>query len=193
MTKFKVYTKSGDKGKTSLATGERVPKSDLRIECYGTIDELNALVGMLRDTLPKNQIFSESASILLWVQNLLFDIGAEVSSNSESISRIALNRFNNDHVNSLEKHIDKISEELPPLKNFVLPGGHFAASQTHLLRTVCRRAERLLVRYNSMPDTDSISENILIFMNRLSDYFFVLSRFIVIMTNNEEITWTKLN
>ncbi len=189
MTRFKVYTKSGDKGKTSLATGERVPKSDLKIECYGTIDELNALVGLLRDKLPKIDSMQRSNENLLWIQNLLFDIGAELASNPEKIDKLSLNRFDAKHIESLEKEIDAISEKLPELKNFVLPGGHEASSYTHLLRTVCRRAERLLVTHNY--ETDNINSEILIFINRLSDYFFVLARFILIETGCKEITWTK--
>lgn len=189
MTRFKVYTKSGDKGKTSLATGERVPKSDLKIECYGTIDELNALVGLLRDKLPKIDSMQRSSENLLWIQNLLFDIGAELASSPEKIDKLSLNRFDGKHIASLEEEIDLISDELPELKNFVLPGGHEASSYTHLLRTVCRRAERLLVTHNY--ETDNINSKILIFINRLSDYFFVLARFILIETGCKEITWTK--
>ncbi len=189
MTRFKVYTKSGDKGKTSLATGERVPKSDLKIECYGTIDELNALVGLLRDKLPKIDSMQRSSENLLWIQNLLFDIGAELASSPERIDKLSLNRFDAKHIASLEEEIDLISDELPELKDFVLPGGHEASSYTHLLRTVCRRAERLLVTHNY--ETDNINSKILIFINRLSDYFFVLARFILIETGCKEITWTK--
>ena len=189
MTRFKVYTKSGDKGKTSLATGERVPKSDLKIECYGTIDELNALVGLLRDKLPKIDSMQKSNENLLWIQNLLFDIGAELASNPDKIDKISLNRFDAKHIGSLEKEIDIISDKLPELKNFVLPGGHEASSYTHLIRTVCRRAERLLVTHNY--ETENINSEILIFINRLSDYFFVLARFIIIETGCKEVTWTK--
>ena len=189
MTKFKVYTKSGDKGKTSLATGERVSKSDLQIECYGTIDELNSLVGLLRDMLPKNKFFTDSSEKLLWIQNLLFDIGAEIASNPENIKRLNLNVFNSKHTTTLEQTIDLLSEELPELKNFVLPGGHMASSQAHVLRTVCRRAERYLVKYNL--NFEQVNPDISIFINRLSDYFFVLARYIVVKTDNEEVTWTK--
>ena len=189
MTRFKVYTKSGDKGKTSLATGERVPKSDLKIECYGTIDELNALVGLLRDKLPKIDSMQKSNENLLWIQNLLFDIGAELASSPEKIDKISLNRFDTKHIGSLENEIDIISDKLPELKNFVLPGGHEASSYSHLIRTVCRRAERLLVAHNY--ETENINSEILIFINRLSDYFFVLARFIIIETGCKEVTWTK--
>ena len=191
MTRFKVYTKSGDRGKTSLATGERVSKSDFRIECYGTVDELNALIGLLRDKLPKIETLEVTSNNLLWIQNLLFDIGAELSCSEENIDKIPLNRFKEKHIQSLENEIDLISNRLPILKNFILPGGHEASSQSHVIRTVCRRVERLLIRYKN--EHASINDEILIFFNRLSDYFFVLSRLILLDTNSEEVTWTKQN
>ena len=125
----------------------------------------------------------------MWIQNLLFDIGAEIASNPENIKRLNLNVFNSKHTTTLEQTIDLLSEELPELKNFVLPGGHMASSQAHVLRTVCRRAERYLVKYNL--NFEQVNPDISIFINRLSDYFFVLARYIVVKTDNEEVTWTK--
>jgi len=165
---MKIYTKTGDKGDTSLFGGQRVPKDALRIEAYGTIDELNAVLGCV---LAHNSD-SDLQRMLTQIQSQLFELGADLatprSAGEEKVRRLAAEDFV-----ILEKFIDKCQSALPPLTNFVLPGGTPAASFLHLARTVCRRAERNVVRLSRNED---IGEEVIVFLNRLSDLLFVLSR-----------------
>jgi cob(I)alamin adenosyltransferase len=165
---WKIYTKKGDKGQTSLLGGRQVPKFHPKIEAYGTIDELNSFVGLLRD----QHIDSHYKMVLLKIQEQLFtaesiiakDLGAE---------NITLPQIKECDIIRLEKEIDKMNEKLPPLGNFILPGGHPAISYAHVARTVCRRAERIITQLDAEEQLDEI---IIRYFNRLSDYFFVLAR-----------------
>lgn len=166
---FNIYTKTGDKGETGLFGGERVSKDSLRIEAYGTVDELNSIIGLaICET--KN---SEVKNLLLKIQNYLFQIGSDLASpNMDSESKFDV-RLSDETILELEHQIDRFEEMLSPLNNFILPGGAKSAAMMHMARTVCRRAERRVVALKS---TEKISENIVIFLNRLSDLLFVLSR-----------------
>ena len=169
-----IYTKTGDKGQTSLANGKRVPKTDLRIEAYGTSDELNSLIGYLRVVADTEQ--------LRWIQNRLFDLGACLAG-----AEMHLNPSANE---KLEAWIDEMAAVVPPLRAFVLPAGNEAAARAHLCRTVTRRLERnMLLARSQYTDLDWQTE--LVFVNRLSDYFFMLARFIMTRTNTQEELWEK--
>ena len=157
---MKIYTRKGDEGMTSLLGGVRVPKHHLRIECYGTIDELNSYIGVLRDHEPANQ----DGEFLQWVQDTLFTIGSHLATDPTASSKLKLPEIKQADVDKLEQSMDQFDEELPALKNFVLPGGHPANSFTHVARCVCRRAERLAVQLN---EEETVEPIILRFLNRL--------------------------
>jgi cob(I)alamin adenosyltransferase len=165
---MKIYTKTGDKGETSLIGGTRVPKFHLRIESYGTVDELNSYVGLImcQDIDPHHQ------QVLKEIQDRLFTIGSSLASDPER-SKMKIPDLLADDIALLENEMDQMNEVLPPLKHFVLPGGNTTVSYCHLARCVCRRAERLIVHLASESFVDS---NITIYLNRLSDYLFVLAR-----------------
>jgi len=169
--KFNIYTKTGDDGTSGLIGGTRVKKFDLRLEAYGTVDELNSWMGILKSGQKEDRIIET----LLTVQNNLFAIGSYLATDEsksdlkEHLSCCA------DDISLLEKEIDRMQEALPPLSNFVLPGGSIFSGYAHVSRTVCRRAERKIVE---LSETISVEKNILKFINRLSDYLFVLSRYI---------------
>lgn len=185
---MKVYTKTGDKGITSLFGGARVPKHHLRIESYGTIDELNSYIGLIRD----QDINPFYKTILMEIQDRLFTVGAimatppekEVLKNGQQ--RLNINRISEKDVNLLEVQIDAMDAELPPMTHFVLPGGHSTVSYCHITRCVCRRAERLATHLN---EEEPIDEAVLTYLNRLSDYLFVLARKLSHDLNAEEIKW----
>lgn len=178
---MKIYTKNGDKGETSLIGGMRVPKHDLRIESYGTVDELNSNLGVLRDQkidpVYRNQIID--------IQQVLFTIGSHLAVGKDG-SSMKLPELNLSHIEILEQHIDAMDEVLPTMRFFVLPGGHQAVSFAHVARCVCRRAERLVVHLSGEERVDSL---ILTYLNRLSDYLFTLSRKIAMDLNVEEQPW----
>lgn len=204
----KIYTRTGDKGKTSLIGGARVSKSHLRLETYGTIDELNSWIGLLaREILQEfasdpNRLGLESANLgraLSEIQCDLFDIGSQLAC-EDDVLRAQLPHVSSERVASLEKKMDEMSKELKPLKNFVLPGGARSASVAHLARTVCRRAERLVVALQEStpepvtnaaePSTGtSIEKQIVTYINRLSDFFFVLARFLNHRLGETEPIW----
>lgn len=178
---MKIYTKTGDKGQTSLIGGTRVPKHHLRIEAYGTLDELNSWIGLLRD----QSIDDHSITCLLEVQDRLFTIGSHLASDPEK-SRMKLPEINTEDVHFLEKEIDRMEEQLPALTSFVLPGGHPVVSQVHIARCVCRRGERIVIH---LSEESSVNELIIIYLNRLSDYLFVLSRHVARILNAAETPW----
>ncbi|HDY74895.1 MAG TPA: cob(I)yrinic acid a,c-diamide adenosyltransferase [Candidatus Marinimicrobia bacterium] len=165
---WKIYTKTGDKGKTALIGGTRVPKYDIRIEAYGTVDELNAFIGLVRDM----DIDTHSKDLLLEIQDRLFTMESCLAQDGKSLPN-ALPTLNPEDVELLEKEMDKMNEQLPELTAFILPGGHPAVSYCHIARTVCRRAERLTIRMNEQFPTDGLNIR---YLNRLSDYLFVLAR-----------------
>ena len=177
---MKVYTKKGDKGLTSLIGGTRIHKSHLRIDAYGTIDELNAFVGLVRD-YTKNKQQNE---LLYKIQNTLFVVGSNLASTPDA--KMEIPNLEELEILELEKAIDFMDDQLPSLKNFVLPGGHPSVSHAHVARCVCRRAERLCVQLNT---DETIDQSIIPYLNRLSDYFFVLSRFLAKENNVDEVIW----
>jgi len=180
---MKVYTKKGDKGKTQLLGGSIVHKDHLKLECYGTIDELNSFVGNIYD----QDLKEFHKEILLNIQNQLFNLGSVISFDGKK-DKIKLPNITAKNIEMLEKAIDKMEESLPILKNFILPSGHPTTSKCHIARTVCRRAERNLVALSKTSKIDNLH---LQYLNRLSDYFFVLSRAILKENNIEEIEWQK--
>ncbi len=178
---MKIYTKTGDKGETSLVYGTRVRKNDMRIDSYGTVDELNAYIGLLRD-----QAVNETRKdILKEVQDRLFTIGASLATEPNKDRKKIPDLYESD-VELLEKEMDKMDAELPELRHFVLPGGHESVSFCHVARTVCRRAERLCVALSREVEVDDL---IIKYLNRLSDYLFVLSRKMAQELHVEEIKW----
>ncbi len=178
---MKIYTKTGDKGETSLVYGTRVRKNDMRIDSYGTVDELNAFIGLLRD-----QAVNETRKdILKEVQDRLFTIGASLATEPNKDRKKIPDLYESD-VELLEKEMDKMDAELPELRHFVLPGGHESVSFCHVARTVCRRAERLCVALSREVEVDDL---IIKYLNRLSDYLFVLSRKMAQELHIEEIKW----
>lgn len=177
---MKIYTRTGDKGKTSLIGGKRVSKTHQRLEAYGTIDELNAHIGLLLAQLPADE---SERTTLLQVQNILFVVGAQLATPPEVTGTLTVTP---EMLSTLEEAIDRIEAALPSLKAFVLPGGTQAASQCHVCRTVCRRAER---RVLALASRATIPSELTSYLNRLSDYLFVLSRKINNEQGMQEIFW----
>jgi len=179
---MKIYTKTGDKGTTALVGGRRVSKGDLKIEAYGTVDELNSWIGLVRD-----QAINESRRELLKeIQDRLFTIGADLASEPEQVRKKPVPSLIDDDITLLENEMDNMDTELTPLRAFVLPGGNQSVSFAHLARTVCRRAERLAIRLSA---EEEVNPMIVKYLNRLSDYLFVLSRKMTQELGSEEITW----
>ena len=182
MKKSLIYTGTGDKGTTSLVGGQRVPKSHQRIESYGTIDELNSFIGLLITSLDSQ----EDADFLLFIQHKLFTIGSYLATDQETTELKIESRVTPESIEKLEREIDRLDNDLPKMKSFVLPGGCRSASLAHVCRTVCRRAERQIYR---LAEEHKVEEPVLVFMNRLSDYLFVLARKECINQNGKEIIW----
>lgn len=182
MDKFKVYTKTGDAGTTGLIGGTRVPKHHLRLEAYGTVDELNSYIGLIRS----HDIESKSNEILLIIQNKLFLIGSRLATDDEKSDLKQKLPLEEADVLLLETEMDRMDEELPELTNFVLPGGSLANGFCHVARTVCRRAERRAIQLSCEIDINPL---LLKYLNRLSDYLFVLSRKVLLDANKDEIKW----
>jgi cob(I)alamin adenosyltransferase len=178
---MKIYTKTGDDGTTSLLGGKRVSKSELRINTYGTVDELNAYLGLLRD----QEVNKSRKDVLVEIQNNLFTIGAMLATDP-AYKQPKIPTLSDDDVVFLEKEMDSMDQDLPTLRFFVLPGGHQSVSTAHIVRTVCRRAERLTIALNAHEKVDPVAIK---YLNRLSDYFFVLSRKIAQELGSEEIAW----
>ena len=179
---MKIYTRTGDTGQTSLIGGRRVSKADLRIDSYGTVDELNAWVGLVRDQ-PVN---AHRRPLLKEIQDRLFTIGAELATDPDKPPRQAIPAIVEADVIRLENDMDQMDTELPELRKFVLPGGHASVSYAHLARTVCRRAERLAILLN---DQSAVDPLVIKYLNRLSDYLFVLSRKMAQELGAEEVAW----
>ncbi|MGG8495088.1 cob(I)yrinic acid a,c-diamide adenosyltransferase [Tenacibaculum sp. TC6] len=185
---MKIYTKTGDKGTTALFGGSRVPKHHLRIESYGTVDELNSYIGLIRD-----QAINENLKqTLTKIQNDLFTLGAMLATPPEKETlksgkeRLNIPKVNDSSILFLENEIDQMNETLPPMTHFILPGGHQTVSFCHIARCVCRRTERLTVALN---EQEVINDTILMYLNRLSDYLFVLARKLTQELKAEEIKW----
>lgn len=185
---MKVYTKSGDTGTTALFGGTRVPKHHIRIESYGTVDELNSHIGLIRD----QNIDTHYKEVLIEVQDRLFTVGAILATPPEKETlKSGEKRLQNlgiveSDVEYLENEIDTMEEALPPMTHFVLPGGHTTVSYCHIARCVCRRAERLSVHLNDIEPTDEL---VIKYLNRLSDYLFVLARKLSLDLNADEVKW----
>jgi len=178
---MKIYTKKGDSGKTSLLGGTRVPKYDLRIEAYGTVDELNAYLGLISD----QEVAREYTVLIRQIQDRLFTLGSILATDPTK-NKVKLPELNLEDVEILEKSMDKMEKSLPALKNFVLPGGHQANSLAHIARCVCRRAERRVVELSEEAEIEPL---ILQYLNRLSDWLFVLSRSFTAETRSVEVLW----
>jgi len=178
---MKVYTKTGDQGTTALLGGARVPKSDLRIDAYGTIDELNSFLGLLRD----QKINENRTDFLKDIQDRLFTIGADLAT-APGKDKVKKPDLLQEDVELLEHEIDLMESELPMLTAFILPGGHQSVSFCHVARTVCRRGERIVV---ALASTEPVSELVIQYLNRLSDYLFVLGRKMAQELDVEEVTW----
>lgn len=179
---MKIYTKTGDTGQTGLIGGRRVSKADMRIDAYGTVDELNSWIGLVRDQ-PVNEPRKE---LLNEIQDRLFTVGAELATDPEKAPKRAIPVIIDADVLRLEQAMDDMDAELPELRAFVLPGGHQSVSFCHLARTVCRRAERLVIALHVASPVD---ERVIQYLNRLSDYLFVLSRKMAQELHTDEIAW----
>ena len=179
---MRVYTRTGDDGTTGLIGGTRVKKFDLRLEAYGTIDELNSWIGLVRS----QEISQEDISDLIEIQKNLFIIGAQLATDTAKVENGTKWECCEDNISFLEKKMDQILDTLPPLTNFLLPGGNNAVSYCHIARTVCRRAER---RTYQLSAEISVPSDVLRYINRLSDYLYVLSRKVARDTRIEEIPW----
>lgn len=180
---FKIYTKTGDKGETALFGGKRVPKSHLRVDAYGTVDELNAFIGLLRDAAQDVHV----RNMLATVQHRLFSVGAHLA--SDPAKKLPLPDLLPDDIALLENDMDEMDKSLPTLRNFILPGGHSTVSICHICRTVCRRAERLTV---ALAQSDEPVDDVVIqYLNRLSDWFFMLSRKLAQDLQAEEVKWEQ--
>lgn len=180
---YKIYTKTGDKGTTSLIGGTKVAKSHLRIEAYGTVDELNSYVGLCRDLLTHER----SRIVLQEIQDRLFTIGSALACDPVKEPKMQIPDLEEKDVTLLEKEIDTMNESLEPMKSFILPGGHAAVSHIHIARCVCRRAERCCVRLET--EGNELEPVIIKYLNRLSDYLFVLARYASWLLKAEEIPW----
>ncbi|QHI35256.1 Cob(I)yrinic acid a,c-diamide adenosyltransferase [Kordia antarctica] len=185
---MKIYTKTGDKGTTALFGGTRVPKHHIRIDSYGTVDELNSHIGLIRD----QDINKHYQHVLMDIQDLLFTVGAVLATDPEKATlkngkdRLNINRISEDNIAVLEREMDTMNDALPPMTHFVLPGGHQTVSFCHIARCVCRRAERLA---SALYEIEPFDENTLKYLNRLSDYLFVLARKLSNDLQANEIKW----
>jgi len=186
----KIYTRTGDKGYTALIGGERVSKSHLQLECYGTLDELNAFTGRLKVLCSENkkEEFQEIAVELCKIQSRLFNAGTTLAM-PQGIKRENMPNITEAHIKELETQIDKMNEPLEPLKTFTLPGSEAINAEAHICRAVCRRAERILC--GAKENGIAISDFVMAYVNRLSDYFFVLSRFASLKNEAKESEWLQ--
>ncbi len=179
---MKIYTKTGDKATTALFTGKRVPKHHIRIESYGTIDELNSFLGLVRD----QDIDAHSKQILANIQNKLFTVGAILATEPKKDNRLKIPRIHSEDIETLEREMDLMNEELPEMTHFILPGGHITVSYCHIARTVCRRGERMI---SYLHENEPVPETLLAYINRLSDYLFVLARKLSKDLQADEVKW----
>jgi cob(I)alamin adenosyltransferase len=181
---MKLYTKTGDEGQTGLIGGTRVHKNDIRIEAYGTVDELNSFIGLLT-TYPMAEL---DINFLRSVQNNLFVIGSHLATDTEKVPLNKASVLSEDSISKIEAEIDRLDNILPALTAFILPGGSQSGSLSHVCRTITRRVERRLF---DMTDVYVVDKQIIVYINRLSDYFFILSRYLTLTSGGEEICWKK--
>ena len=179
---MKIYTKAGDQGKTSLIGGTRVPKSHIRIETYGTVDELNSFIGLLNDLVVDTKINAD----LKEIQDRLFTVGSSLACDPEKESALKIPDLKEEDIAGLELAMDAMNEVLAPMKSFIIPGGHQAISTAHIARCVCRRAERAMVHLN---ETEEVRPELIKYLNRLSDYLFILARYISKISGEKEEYW----
>lgn len=174
---MKIYTRTGDKGTTSLFSGQRVPKNDPFIEALGIVDEGNSTIGLALSLLPQEERFTQTREQLETIQHALFDVGAALATprTCHEEKKLEKTRFDHEAIELLEKWIDAIDRQLPPLKTFILPGGHPAGAALHLSRSTIRRAERAVMPLYEQAD---VNQAVLVYLNRLSDYLFMVSRFV---------------
>lgn len=186
----KIYTRTGDQGETSLFTGQRVSKSDPFIDALGSIDECNSAIGSALSLMPNEDPFDKVRNQLIIIQHALFDVGAAVATpRSRAVNKkIDKTRFDEKEITLLEQWIDKMDAELPKLNTFILPGGHPSGAMLHLARSVCRRAERLVIPLNQHAD---VSDKVICYLNRLSDYLFVASRLLNHIAAVPETNWEQ--
>lgn len=181
---MKLYTKTGDKGTTSLIGGTRVSKSDVRLEAYGTVDELNAQIGVLISLgLP-----GVHAAFLQNMQNLLFTVGSNLATDTDKTEHKHASVMKEEYIAAVESEIDRLDKTLPPLQQFIIPGGSQKSAQCHVCRTVARRTERRIIEMSKVHPVDN---KVIIYVNRLSDYFFILSRILLKDDNIKEISWKQ--
>ncbi len=180
----KIYTKTGDDGTTGLVGGTRVKKYDPRLEAYGTIDELNAVVGVIRSC----KIPDDVSTLLVEIQNKLFNIGSRLASDAKGQRITEKLAITENHIAYIEKAIDEMEKDLPKLRQFILPGGDLAAAQCHVARTVCRRAERRILEF---AENDNAQPEIIRYINRLSDLFFVLARKMGAISGVQDVPWKQ--
>jgi cob(I)alamin adenosyltransferase len=180
---LKIYTKTGDKGTTSLIGGTKVAKSNPRIEAYGTVDELNSYIGLCRDLLTDDK----NKSKLQEIQDRLFTIGSSLACDPKKEPKMKIPDLREEDILVLEKEIDRMNDVLPVMKNFVLPGGHVTVSHIHIARCICRRAERCCVRLEL--EKEEVESIVIKYLNRLSDYLFILARFTSHQLHAVEIPW----
>lgn len=185
---MKIYTGTGDGGKTSLFSGERLKKNSLRVETYGQVDELCSTIGLVAATLPETGEKEQIVTTLQQIQADLFDVGAVLATSPDSSEAYLLNAVSEEKVRWLEEHIDAMQEGLDELHSFILPGGHVSAAWAQVVRTVCRRAEREIITLEEQEGCLH-GELVITYMNRLSDYFFVLARYLNHISGTTEITW----
>jgi cob(I)alamin adenosyltransferase len=184
---LKIYTKTGDKGTTSLIGGTKVLKSHIRIESYGTVDELNSWIGVVMDHVND----AETRKTLKLVQDRLFTIGSSLACDPEKEPRLKIPDLHAKDITFLEQEIDRMNESLPEMRSFILPGGHPAVSFTHVARCVCRRAERICVGMQS--EGMEVEPLVIQYLNRLSDHLFTVARYIAHIAGVEEVKWTPRN
>lgn len=186
----RIYTRSGDKGETSLFSGERVPKNDPLIEALGSIDECNSAIGVGIAHLPPDKKFSQTKEQLITIQHALFDLGAAIATPRTRAERdkIDKTRFDEEEISLLEQWIDEMDAGLPKLNHFILPGGHPCGAMLHLARSLCRRAERLVI---PLKQNEDVSDKIICYLNRLSDYLFIASRWVNHLTDIPETRWEQ--
>jgi len=180
---FKIYTKTGDGGKTSLIGGTKVSKSDIRIDTYGTVDELNSWIGLINDQLGIDELKMELKNI----QDRLFTIGSSLACDADKELKMKIPDLHTSDIEFLEGRIDVMTGQLPLMKSFILPGGHTTVSSIHICRTVCRRAERLAVTMSE--NHFFVEEKVIQYLNRLSDYLFTLARYAAQVLGAEEVPW----
>jgi cob(I)alamin adenosyltransferase len=190
MTKIKIYTRTGDQGTTSLFSGERVTKADPFIEALGAVDEGNSAIGFAVASLPKEPLFEQTREQLETIQHALFDLGAALAMprSSSQTSKLEKTRFDSEAVVLIESWIDAMDQQLPPLHTFILPGGHPSGAALHVSRGIIRRAERLVV---PLFEQQEVIQAVVAYLNRLSDYLFIASRYVNHLLNVPETMWEK--